>query len=97
MATCDKDRENVEASSFISFSKNLLKSFVILSVIVLVISLKNRLITKDTTLFYTALFILSATILLSIVSVVDNYVYSNIILGIGLALGLQLMDWRMPN
>ena len=94
MATCDKDRENVD-STFISFTKNILKSFVILNTVVLVISLKNRLVTKDTTLFYTALFVLSSTILLGLISIVDNYVYSNIILGIGLALGLQMMDWRI--
>ena len=59
-------------------------------------SLKNRLISQDTTLFYTALFVIGGTVLLTIVGTLDSYVYSNVTLGIGMALGLYLMDWRQP-
>ena len=41
-----------------------------------------------------ALFVIGTTVLFAIVGIIDSYVFSNLILGIGLALGLQLMDWR---
>ena len=42
-------------------------------------------------LFSSALFIIGVTILFSIVNVIDQYMYNNIILGLGLAIGLSLM------
>jgi len=42
-------------------------------------------------LFPSALFIVAITILFSIVSVIDQYIYNNIILGVGIALGLSLL------
>ena len=32
-------------------------------------------------------------VLLTILSTLDNYIFSNLVLGIGLALGLQVMNW----
>lgn len=93
MASCSKKDES--ETTFLQFSKNILKSFILLTVVVMSLSLKNRLITEDTTLFYMALFIIAATILLTIVGIVDHYIYTNTVLGIGMALGLQLMDWRI--
>jgi hypothetical protein len=94
MATqCIGEKDNTE-STFINFSKTLMKSFVLLTVVIMTISIKTRLIDEETTLFYSFLFIIAATVLFTIVGVVDSYVYSNLVLGIGLALGLQIMDWR---
>ena len=92
---CNKENDGNQ-STFINFSKNLLKTFILLIVVVLTMALKNRLISQDTTLFYTALFVIGGTVLLTIVGTLDNYVYSNVTLGIGMALGLYLMDWRQP-
>jgi hypothetical protein len=93
MATCVSERDKTE-TTFLAFTRTLLKSFVLLVVVCMTISLKNRLITPDTTLFYMALFVIGTTVLFAIVGIIDSYVFSNLILGIGLALGLQLMDWR---
>ena len=94
MATqCIGEKDNTE-STFINFSKTLMKSFVLLTVVIMTISIKTRLIDEETTLFYSFLFIIAATVLFTIVGVVDSYIYSNLVLGIGLALGLQIMDWR---
>ena len=94
MTTCNKNNDKVE-STFIQFSRTLLNTFVLLVVITLVLALKNRLISENATLFYTTLFIIGATILFTIIGTIDNYVYSQLILGIGMALGLQIMDWRI--
>ncbi len=93
MATCVSEKDKTE-STFLAFTRTLLKSFVLLIAVVMTISLKNRLITPDTTLFYMTLFIIAATILFAIIGVIDSYVFSNLVIGIGLALGLQIMDWR---
>ncbi len=93
MATCVSEKDKTE-STFLAFTRTLLKSFVLLIAVAMTISLKNRLITPDTTLFYMTLFIIGATILFAIIGVIDSYVFSNLVIGIGLALGLQVMDWR---
>ena len=96
MGTCNKDDDKIE-STFVNFSKTLLRTFVLLTVISLVLALKNRLLTEGTTMFYVALFIVGATVLFTVIGTVDSYVYSNLILGIGMAVGLQIMDWRSAS
>jgi len=93
MGTCNKEDDKIE-STFVNFSKNLLRTFVLLTVIALVLALKNRLLTEGTTMFYVALFIVGATVLFTVIGTVDSYLYSNLVLGIGMAVGLQIMDWR---
>ena len=53
MPSCSKDESE---TTYIQFSKTILKTFILLIVVVMSLSLKNRLITEDTTLFYMALF-----------------------------------------
>jgi hypothetical protein len=96
MGTCNKEDDKIE-STFVNFSKNLLRTFVLLTVISLVLALKNRLLTEGTTMFYVALFIVGATVLFTIIGTVDSYLYSNLVLGIGMAVGLQIMDWRTAS
>ena len=93
MATCVGEKDKNE-TAFIKFTRTLVKSFTLLVVVVIAISIKNNMINENTTLFSTALFIIVMTILFTIVGVVDSYVYSNLVLGVGLAIGLQIMDWR---
>lgn len=95
MASCNRD-DSDNQSTFMHFAKTLLKTFILLVVVVMTMALKSRLISAETTMFYTALFVLGGTVLLTIVGTVDSYVYSNLTLGIGLAMGLYLMDWRQP-
>ena len=51
-------------------------------------------VTEETTMFYTGLFVVGGTVLLTILGTLDSYIYSNLTLGIGLALGLYVMDYR---
>jgi|TARA_B110000971_G_scaffold124178_1_gene127134 uncharacterized protein YebE (UPF0316 family) len=94
VSACANERDQYE-TTFSHFVKTLTKTFITLTIIVMAMSLKSRLITSNTTLFYSALFIIGGSLLLSILATVDQYVYNNVILGIGLALGLQMMDWRL--
>lgn len=94
MVACSNNNENEDESTFILFSKNLLKTFVLLSVICMTISMKRTLINGNLSLFTTALFIVSATLLFTILGIVDQYIYNNLILGIGIAIGMVIMDWR---
>jgi len=95
MAVCSNNNNDDENdSTFILFSKNLLKTFVLLSIICMTISLKKTLISGNISLFTIALFVVSATLLFTIIGIVDQYIYNNLILGIGIAVGLVIMDWR---
>lgn len=87
------DEEDTHQSTFMNYTKSLLKVFTLLIIVVLVMALKTRLLTQDASLFYIALFVIGATFLLTILSTLDNYIFSNLVLGIGLALGLQVMNW----
>ena len=89
MAKCDKADNGKSGASFINYSKSLVKTFVILMVVFLFFSLKNAL--SEGSMFTSALFILGSTLLFSIVNVVDEYIYNNILLGIGIAIGISLM------
>ena len=96
VSSCSKEKDQLE-STFSYFMKTLMKTFVTLTIIVMAMTLKNNLITADTTLLYTAIYILGATLLITLLGTVDHYIYSNLMLGIGLALGLQMMDWRIKT
>ena len=96
VSSCSKEKDAYE-TSFSYFLKTLMKTFITLTIIVMAMTLKNRLITNDTTMFYSELYIIGATVLLTILGTVDHYVYNNLMLGVGLALGLQMMDWRINN
>lgn len=83
-----------EDSTFLSYSKGLLKSFTVLTVIVLILTLKAKLITPDTTLFYLILFVIGATILSALIQIVDSLIYTNVMMGLGLGFGFALMDMK---
>jgi len=90
-----KNSESKTEQGFINYSKSLVKTFMLVTVVFLCFGLKNMLKSSDggpPSAFGSALFIIAITILFSIVSVMDQYVYNNIILGIGIAVGLSFMD-----
>ena len=88
VSTCSKEKDAYE-SSFSYFLKTLMKTFITLTIIVMAMTLKNRLITSDTTMFYSALYIIGATVLLTLLGTVDHYIYNNLMLGVGLAIVKQ--------
>ena len=67
MPSCNNEKDPYE-TTFSQFVKTLMKTFVMLTIIVMAMSLKSRLITPNTTLFYSALFIIGGTLLLSLLS-----------------------------
>ena len=54
VSSCSKEKDAYE-TSFSYFLKTLMKTFITLTIIVMAMTLKNRLITNDTTMFYSAL------------------------------------------
>ena len=91
MSSCANQREyETDNYSFQNFVKNMGKVFVITTTIVMCMTLRSRLISRDSSLFYIALYILGTSLLFTMISVTDHYVFSNIMLGVGLALGLQM-------
>lgn len=83
---------------FINYSKSLVKTFMIMTVVFLSFGLQNMLSSGGSGgLFPSALFIIAITILFSIVSIVDQYIYNNIILGIGIAVGLSFLGLKNTN
>ena len=96
MSTCSGTRDyEKDQYSFQNFVKNLGKVFVITTIVVLSMTLRDKLVDRNSSLFYIALFILGCTFLFTMISVVDHYIFSNIMLGIGLALGFQMA--RLPD
>lgn len=95
MSKCSrKDEDDNIESTFLNFSKNLVKTFILITVVMLSLSIKNKLIKEEVTLFYIAIFLLAITILFTIIGIVDTYLYNNLIIGIGIALGLQIMNFN---
>lgn len=91
MSSCNGRNETMEDNySFENFVKNLGKVFVITTTIVICMALRSRLVTPDSSLFHIAIFILGASFLFTMISVTDNYVFSNVMMGVGIALGLQM-------
>ena len=91
MSSCNGRNETMEDNySFENFVKNLGKVFVITTTIVMCMAIRSRLVTPDSSLFHIAIFILGASFLFTKISVADNYVFSNVMMGVGIALGLQM-------
>ena len=86
-----------ENTSMTNFAKNMMNSFVVLTITVMGISLKKNLIGTSPTLFKSMLFIMIVSVLISTLGAIDQYVYNNLILGIGAAMGFQIMNWDMSN
>tara|TARA_B100000575_G_scaffold292390_1_gene300608 strand:- start:1813 stop:2103 length:291 start_codon:yes stop_codon:yes gene_type:complete len=86
-----------ENTSMTNFAKNMMNSFVVLTITVMGISLKKNLIGTSPTLFKSMLFIMIVSVLISTLGAIDQYVYNNLILGIGAAMGFQIMNWDMSS
>tara|TARA_B110000908_G_C10198917_1_gene424376 strand:+ start:16 stop:321 length:306 start_codon:yes stop_codon:yes gene_type:complete len=93
MSTCSKNSSDDIELSFMEFSKTLLKTFMLLVILVIILILKKSLLRTDSSLFYIALFIIFATFLFTLLGVMDRYLYNNLVMGMGIAVGLQLLFW----
>ena len=82
-----------EDSSFNRFSKTLLKSFVLVTAILCLVGLKKQYLTPQSTLFYYAMFIVLSTIIFGLVGMADSFVFNNIAMGMGIAIGMHIMDF----
>ena len=94
---CNKKSSESETElGFINYSKSLVKTFMLITVVFLCFGLKNMLKSGGgpPSAFASALFIVAITVLFSIVSIMNEYIYNNIILGIGIAVGLSFMDFQ---
>jgi len=93
MTSCSTREDNdFIDGSFAKFSKILLKSFILITSAIILIAVKNKYLTKEATLFYIALFIVIATPVLSIIGITDSYIFNNIAVGIGIAVGMSIMN-----
>ena len=94
MSTCStNNNENTIDGSFTRYSKILLKSFVLVSSVIFLITLKKKYLNKEITLFYIALFIVMSSVIFSFIGLVDGFVFNNIAVGMGIAIGMHIMDF----
>lgn len=82
------------SNSFSKFAKNILKSFIFITCILLLVVIKLKLLKLNSTLFRYALFIILSTFLFGIISLIDVNIYNNLILGIGIAIGMKFIDLK---
>ena len=81
-----------DQSSFTNFVNSIIKSFSILVIIFTLYYAQDQLIMKtDKDLMYVIAFVCIATFMMGILGSIDTYMYSNIIVGIGLAMGMTLV------
>lgn len=83
--------ENDTESGIIKYAKSLLKTFVIIIVIFIINGLRTGLISGKFNLFGYGIFIIGCTLFFSIINLVDDEVYKNIMLGLGIALGFGIL------
>jgi prepilin signal peptidase PulO-like enzyme (type II secretory pathway) len=77
---------------FVQFSKNLGKIFILICSLTFVLILKSKLLGVGATAFTMALFAVVATVLISVISITDTYILSNILMGLGLGLGMSVFS-----
>ncbi len=95
MSSCSKNLGSDEHldGKFTRFSKRTVKSFVLIMATIILITLKKKYLVKDASLFYVAMFIVLGTITLGILGLTDSYVFDQVALGMGIAIGMHIMDF----
>jgi len=78
------------------FAKCLLKSLVLISIVIGIYFLKLNYFKSDNAIgpLDMLLFILLSTMLLTILGAVDTYIFNNVILGLGIGLGVSLFNFE---
>lgn len=95
MSSCNKELGSDDHldGSFTRFGKRSVRAFVLVTSIVFLIALKKKYLVKEASLFYVTLFIILATIVLGILGLTDSYVFDQVSLGMGIAIGMHIMDF----
>ena len=95
MSSCSKNMGSDDQldGKFTRFSKRTVKSFVLIMATIILITLKKNYLVKDASLFYVAMFVVLGTITLGILGMADSYVFDQVALGMGIAIGMHVMDF----
>ena len=93
---CSRNDEDSSTDKLAGFAKCLLKSLVLLSIVIGIYFLKLNYFKTDSPIspLDMLLFILLSTMLLTILGAVDTYIFNNVILGLGIGLGVSLFNFE---
>jgi len=95
MVTCDANKENGSIEqTFLGFSQALLQTFILVVIIIFVTQIA-RVALQQQKLFYLVLLAVVSTFLFSIVNILSPQTYQNIMLGLGLGVGLMFANPSM--
>ncbi len=92
MSTCTPSPSDPSETQFIAFTKNTGKIFVIMTALSFVLILKARLVGSGANAFSMALFVVVSTLLVSLIGLTDTFILSNILMGLGLGLGISIFS-----
>ena len=93
VSSCQKNSDTELEDNFTRFARTLLKSFVLVTSVLFLIVLKKQNLNDKSTLFNFALFIVLSTIIFSLIGLIDTYLFNNIVMGMGLAIGMHIMKF----
>ena len=90
------NREDDSTDKLAGFAKCLLKSLVLISIVIGIYFLKLNYFNSNREIkpIDMLLFILLSTMLLTILGAVDTYIFNNVILGLGIGLGVSLFNFE---
>ena len=93
VSSCQKNSDTELEDNFTRFARTLLKSFVLVTSVLFLIVLKKQNLNDKSTLFNFALFIVLSTIIFSLIGLIDTYLFNNIVIGMGIAIGMHIMKF----
>ena len=96
MSTCNAsdDNKGTIEQTFLGFSQSLLQTFILVVIIIFVTQIA-RVALQQQKLFYLVLLAVVSTFLFSIVNILSPQTYQNIMLGLGLGVGLMFANPSM--
>lgn len=93
VSSCQKNSDTELEDNFTRFARTLLKSFVLVTSVLFLVVLKKQNLNDKSTLFNFALFIVLSTIIFSLIGLIDTYLFNNIVIGMGIAIGMHIMKF----
>jgi len=95
-ATCAGGATNENTDRLASFATNIIKSFILLTLIISIYYLKGKYLPKDGSesplIINLIMFILLGTVMLTILGVTDMYIFNQVVLGLGIGLGIRFFE-----
>lgn len=79
-------------SNFSKFYKGIIKSYVLIFSIFAIIYIKKKYLTANPTLLHFALFTTFFTVILTILNMIDDYFFNNLLIGLGITIGMNLFN-----